>query len=560
MAGLKKTKKDGTSPNLVLICFLIFFVLLSIGLGVFAYYGQEGQAKLQQEVKVAKAAEKIQGAQRKAWEFYAREAAAGIGLSALAPEETTEWKASSDFYRAQPDDYKDVDKWVKEVRKKNADFLGAFSEAELKYPTTYADKVKAAVDDANESKSKLADLNAKFEEFKKNYDKIVTKYEADITNLQDEIKKGNDAILKASQATNDKFPALQTVLSKLQDDVKKRDEIHITELKDLNDQLARKNIEVDSLKKRIEDRTLGVALGGGGGGGAADTLLHALMLDISRGIPLWDRPLGKIIRLDPANLQVFIDIGSLKGISPEMTFQVFSGTAQGKADKQMKGTIEVIRVIDQNTSVCKITSLFNERGETISLATNEDRLRALRDTESMFREGDLLFNTFFDSHIMIVGNVGFNRVGTDSPATQNMQLQEFTELLRKQHIYVDAYVNLLSGQFEGKLTPRTRLLVKGDFTPLSSSPEETARVKTLREAYAELEKQAISSGMFVISAENFAAVIGYRPPQSALVKESPIGFRPLLPFVNTNDPRFQRPVAGPMADAPMAPPAAKEKE
>ena len=113
-------------------------------------------------------------------------------------------------------------------------------------------------------------------------------------------------------------------------------------------------------------------------------------------------------------------------------------------------------------------------------------------------------------------------------------------------------MNLLNGQFEGKLTPRTRLLVKGDFTPLGPSSEEATRVKTLKDAYAELEKQAISSGMFVISAENFAAVIGYRPPQSALVKDSPIGFRPLLPFVNTNDPRFQRPAAGPAAPAAPA--------
>jgi hypothetical protein len=480
----------------------------------------------------------------------------GIGLTQMTPEELTEYKAAYDAYRATPGEYADVDKWVKEARKKNVEFLGSFSEAESKYPMTYAEKVKAANDSDAESKSKLAALKAEYDEFKKNYDKIVTKYEADITKLQEDIKTGNDAALKAAQVTNDKFPALDKVREKLQEDITVERKRHDDEKLDLVSQLGRKNIEIDSLRKRIEDRTLGVAIGSGGGGGAADTLLHALMLDISRGIPLWDRPLGKIIRLDPSNLQVFIDIGSLRGVSPEMTFQVFAGTAQGKADKQMKGTIEVIRVIDENTSVCKITSLFNERGDTVSLASPEARMRALRDTESMFREGDLLFNTFFDSHIMIVGNIGFAKVGAESPATQMMHLQEFTQTLRKQHIFVDAYVNLLNGQFEGTLTPRTRLLVKGDFTPLSTSPEEIARVKTIKDAYAELEKQAISAGMFVISAENFASVIGYRPPQSSLVRESPVGFRPLLPFVNTNDPRFQRPAGGPMADAPA--PAAKE--
>ena len=244
MAGLKKTKKDGTSPNLVLICFLIFFVLLSIGLGVFAYYGQDGQEKLRNELKVTKAADKEKGVQRKALEFYSRELQLGIGLSEMTPEELTEYKAAYDDYRAQPDNYKDVDKWVKELRKKNADSLGTFSQAESKYPTTFMDKVKAANDDAAESKSKLAALKAEYDEFRKNYDKIVTKYEADITKLQEDIKAGNDAALKAAQVTNDKFPALQTVMAKkLQDDLKKKDEGYTADLKDKDDQLARKNIE-----------------------------------------------------------------------------------------------------------------------------------------------------------------------------------------------------------------------------------------------------------------------------------------------------------------------------
>ncbi|HEX3314296.1 MAG TPA: hypothetical protein VHR72_05355, partial [Gemmataceae bacterium] len=438
---------------------------------------------------------------------------------------------------------------------KDAEMLGTFSEAELKYPTTYAEKVKAAVDEANEAKSKLAAMKTEFDEFKKNYDKIVAKYDADITKIQEDIAKGNDAALKAAQVTNDKFPALETVLKSERALKQKEFEKNDADQKDLKEQIGRLNIENAAVKKRLDDRTLGLTSGGRGGTG--DTMLHALMLDISRGLPLWDRPLGKIVRIDPSNLMVFIDLGSQRGIVPEMTFQVFAGTPQGKADRQLKGTLEVIRVIDENTSACRITSMFNDHGETIPLGTPEARMRALRDTDSMFREGDLLFNTFFDSHIAIVGNIGFNRVGQESPSTQQMQLEEFTQLLRKQHIYVDAYVNLLNAKFEGTLTPRTRLLVRGDFSPLSNSPEEKARVDGLKSAYQELEKQAIASGMFVISAENFAAVIGYRPPQSQTVKDSPIGFRPLLPFVSNN--RNPRATAAPTPAAPSEPAAPAEK-
>ena len=59
MAAIKKTtkKKDAGKPGTVLIIFLVFFILLSIGLGVFAYYGYEGQNKLREDAKNAKIGE-----------------------------------------------------------------------------------------------------------------------------------------------------------------------------------------------------------------------------------------------------------------------------------------------------------------------------------------------------------------------------------------------------------------------------------------------------------------------------------------------------------------------
>src|SRR5262249_9729027 len=52
MAGLRKPgKRDGSNPSTVLIVFLSFFVLLSIGLGVWAYFGASGQRELREEAK-----------------------------------------------------------------------------------------------------------------------------------------------------------------------------------------------------------------------------------------------------------------------------------------------------------------------------------------------------------------------------------------------------------------------------------------------------------------------------------------------------------------------------
>jgi hypothetical protein len=49
MAGLKtppKKKRDSSKPSPVLVIFLVFFILLSIGLGIWGYYGYAGQEKL----------------------------------------------------------------------------------------------------------------------------------------------------------------------------------------------------------------------------------------------------------------------------------------------------------------------------------------------------------------------------------------------------------------------------------------------------------------------------------------------------------------------------------
>src|SRR5438270_5943564 len=54
MAGLKtpsKKKRDSSKPSTVLIVFLVFFILVSIGLGVWGYYGYAGQEKLETAAK-----------------------------------------------------------------------------------------------------------------------------------------------------------------------------------------------------------------------------------------------------------------------------------------------------------------------------------------------------------------------------------------------------------------------------------------------------------------------------------------------------------------------------
>jgi hypothetical protein len=548
MAGLKKSKKDASSPNTVLVVFLIFFVLVSIGLGVFAYYGYDAANTARNDAKNARNETKTYKELRNQEALGRYEATRAIGGD-LTPEDLAQWKNLYTEFIQQPDMYKDVANSVKQVQNLNK-FLGPFSEAEMKYPATYEAKIVAATKEAEDAKSQLKQKIDELAASNTRFTDLNNKFEKAISDAQDKINAGNKADLAAAQQTNSKFPALQKLLTEREAELKKQSDKFAADMADLGDQLARKTQEAKGLEKRLNDQGLGLT-SAGGNAGPAD--VHALILDISRGLPLWDRPLGRIVRVEPANLLVYIDIGHLRGVRPELTFQVFAANNRGEADRKLKGTLEVVRVIDDNNSVCRITSLFDDEGQPITLASNDARMRALRESNNILKEGDLLFNTFFDSHIAIAGNINFLNYSADSPATQNLMVQEFAQILLKQRIYVDSYVNLLNGQIEGVPTPRTRVLVLGNIVAVNGTADEQGRLEKIKEASKTMRELAVKQGMFIISAENFAALIGYRPPQSLLSKDQPIGFRPLVPFVNNGMQRAPRLEAAPAPGEAPAP-------
>src|SRR5262249_32086068 len=129
-----------------------------------------------------------------------------------------------------------------------------------------------------------------------------------------------------------------------------------------------------------------------------------LLLDVSPGRPLWDAPVGKITRVDLEQRQVVINLGASHGVEPELTFNIFGADSSGRADKQLKGSIEVIKVLDPGTSLCRITSLYDAEGREIVMNA-QTRGRLLRETEAPIKDGDLLFNLFWGTRVAVAGYV-----------------------------------------------------------------------------------------------------------------------------------------------------------
>ncbi|MEI7686135.1 MAG: hypothetical protein WCL32_14010, partial [Planctomycetota bacterium] len=494
MAGLKKSsKKDVGGPNMVLLIALIMFILTSIGLGAFAYYGYDGQDKLRQALKAAKLSEESMKELRDNYQLLSIELMLGEGYE-IRPEDKANFAALKNDMISNPDKFKDVKVLMDVITAEHIAKLKGYNAQEVKYESNYKAQITAALDDAKKSKVLVDSVQKEYNDFKANYEALVLRHVKDIKSLQDLIKKGNEDAFNEAVKLNQQFPKLQELNEKIQADRKAEAARHDEEKLELEGRIARTNAQIADLEKKLNDRSIGNVGTPQAGGGD----LHALMLDISRGQPLWDRPLGKIVRVDPTNLLVYIDIGAKAGLRPDVSFNVFGTGPGGKADRQMKGTIEVVRVINESTSSCRVTSLYEADGKSVPLQSEGSRLKAIRAMDSILTEGDLLFNTFFDTHVFIVGNVNFTGYLSDSPSTQSMQLRDFIEQLRKQNIVVDGYINLMNGQVEGDITPRTRLLIRGDFAPLNRTEQEQARSKAIVTAYQEFKRKAIDQGMFVI--------------------------------------------------------------
>src|SRR5438874_490761 len=79
MAARKRSRGNPENPNTVLVIFMVFFILLSIGLGVGTYYGYAGQKKLEEDA--ASALKKAKAGRNRSdyYQFQALTARAAMG-------------------------------------------------------------------------------------------------------------------------------------------------------------------------------------------------------------------------------------------------------------------------------------------------------------------------------------------------------------------------------------------------------------------------------------------------------------------------------------------------
>jgi hypothetical protein len=538
MAGLRKPvrRKDTTKPSTALILFLVFFIVLSLGLGVWGYYGYAGQDELKTKTKAAKATADANLVELEFWKFAAQDARLATG-DTLDADEQTSWNETRDTYFGKADNkYKvvvpeksrtAVEKWFKENRAK----LGLEENAKA-----FASNFKTKVEELEkELKTAKAALNTTQNELKAATDKFALldkNQKANWKKTSDDIKKYNEDILAAARKNSentekafkenlDLLQAKTELETKFTEDMGKKDR----QIKKLEDALKAKAQEVAETK---------AANPAGTSGG-----LHALLLDVSKGKTLWDTAQGKITSIDLKNGNVYINVGSDSGVKTEASFMVFGANSSGYPEKALKATIEVIRVLGRASSLARITSLYDADGKEIVLSDSA-KGRLEREASNPLKEGDLLFNLFFGSRVAIAGVVDLSGSSLTSPAQQTRELENFTYQLNRIGVTVDAYVDLNEGQIKGAIVPRTRYLILGEKLYVTGKGKDKDKDKdgddksldpaqVVNEQIDALTKEAIERGVFIISVRNFLNVTGLRRAASA-TSDAKSDFRPGLPY------------------------------
>jgi hypothetical protein len=520
MAGLKKPTKrrDSGNPNTVLVIFLVFFILLSIGLGVWGYYGYAGQEKLRQTAKDEKATTASARVGLEYATFNAQDKCLAIGIP-LSPEEMASWASnleSGKFKDEKSPPWASIEKMIEDNKA-----ILKFDAAGKKYSSSYRDILTKLAADLKKAQGDFLAADANHKAAEEKLRKLQTKYDDQWKKALASIKEGNDELYKVAVQKTAEMQIQFNLNQDLQNKLQKANEQHKEEADKYLQKITLLEAELKKNqappKQALAENTI-----------TRSSEPHALLLDISKGRTMWDDPLGKISRVDLKERQVYINVGSGIGIKPQMTFNVFGASWKNRAEGPFKGTIEVVRVLGSASSIARITSLYDITGLEIPL-NDLNKGRIQREADNPLKEGDLLFNLAFGARVVLAGNINWTGYSSDSPAEQMRNLEDFMRILGRQGVGVDAYLDLADGKVKGEITSRTRFLIRGDLVAVPKDAKLAESAKLINDAIGAIRRDAIERGMFIISADNFANVIGYRRPRSANDLEESSGFRPALP-------------------------------
>ena len=479
---MAKRKTVSGGPSTGLIVTLIFFILTTFIAGTLAYFGfaeQEGERKKAADAKKAEDNQKV---------ATEREEATGLvykmGLGIANEKESAAFSAYLNGPREA------------EIKAEIARLVAGV--ASLEKFTWMLEKDKA-------EPLKGRNILGIVEDFKR------LKKEAEDAKgaaIKDKVKSEEDFKTKSAQFTT-QITNLESAKSKVENDLKEAEKKKKSEFEDLlannnkkDQELAARIAEIAQLKedskreiKKKDDKLIDL-----------EGKVKNFESKIASGPDLLVRDTKKadVERRDGGF--IYLNRGSNDLLRVQTTFSILPSDAvwrtSDEKERLIKGEVEVIEILGPNSARAKIIS-GSER-------------QPIRDP---IRAKDLLFNVVWTpgmpEHIAFAGIIDLNGDGIDDN-------KAFFQLLEKQGVVIDQYLDLEDRTFKGKgMNISTKFLVLGPEVVLDADlgdkkaqgdPRVAAKQDILLKM-SQLKGEAAKLGVQIIDYRKFMISIGLRPPE-----------------------------------------------
>jgi hypothetical protein len=220
-------------------------------------------------------------------------------------------------------------------------------------------------------------------------------------------------------------------------------------------------------------------------------------------------PRGKIVRVHLNSRKATIDLGRVHGLTAQTTFSVHGYQPSGRPKQRAKANIEVINV-SESTSEVLVTAVFHPDPNTDLANGKRKEIDVLsRDNTDPIIAGDALINPLWNpnakTHVAIAGIIDLTGFGAINVAS-------LIQILEKQNIIVDAYVDPVDGSIKGRGVTRGT-----DYLLLGGKPAARDKDAVIDAIGASIEKmlaEAKNNGVAIMSPRRFANETGFNLPRT----------------------------------------------
>jgi hypothetical protein len=500
----RSASSAGAESNSILVIFLVFFVLISLTLGVFLYLAQDKISTAEAARKKAEEAKTAVDKDLKSQESYWRPKFM-MWIDPASVEESDQVAVADKekdgaFMDSRPEKFKVLAKEM-EGDGNTPGMVGPVDPGTGKPKHPVKERLKAL-------EQQLAEANKNFATKQREYDSLKTEF----STYQKEWN-GDTTAKKVKDAQNAAETQKQQALAQKEEELTDARRKITETTQNLTQELekTRKEFAEQEKKIRAEVDTEKEKLIG---------LQQELRSKYSaRTLVQLDKPRGRIVSVDRHAETVYINLGTAAHLPPQVTFAVYGRGPGGKVLPEPKAKIEVLRILDQSLSLARVTAMA--KPSAIRAESDPDReafwitdpKQFYRATEAILPD-DLLFNPVWDPDRHIhVGLVGFFDIDGDGQD----DLESLVRMLRDLGTVIDARPVMSAGTYKmvGKIDHQTDYLIVGKEMPAGvkpASPEDQP---------AKFESDALNRGIEILRLQRFLDKVGYSTIRVPVPKTAP---------------------------------------